>query len=724
MGRNRRPAVSPQPPPTAVRAAGGKSDDRLGRALGLLALGGFAVAQPLYSLLRSYPEFLVAHRTSPGDLLLLTVVLSLLMPALPALPGLLLRRGRLGWAADITAATGLSALWWAQLLALGPSFDGPPALAVILLLGAAGGWLYARQRAWRRVLAALALAALVLPLAFLLRPPIRDLLRDAPPQDGSILPLVVDTPVLLLVLDELPLTSLLDGADSIDRSRFPHFARLADDGVWYRNATTVAESTSYAVPAILTGRYPFADRLMPTARHYPTNLFTLLGRRQTLHVVETITSLCPGELCAERPGARLPTGGAGDLAADLLAIYLNRVVPTGLGLELPELGDRWTGFWDREDAQEPPAVGEPESRRQRRARRKRPRPTFERFIAEIDNYPAATLHYLHVLLPHAPWRYVPSGQSYPALPNTGALRDPETGDFSWVGDEWEIAQGLQRHLLQVGFVDRLLGALWERLEALDLYQRALIVVVADHGAAFRRGHSTRHPGPGTESLIEIANVPLIVKYPDNSRRGIDDGNVETIDILPTVIAELGGDLDTLRAGGADLDGVPLQHPARRVGKRLYPSWGPGSARGNARDFSLARLAGRSEVVATLHAPISGVGWPPVYAMGPLGGLVGREASEIDHRGELDSVFDGAQRFARVDPAARSLPLLISGRLLQPDTRGQWLALLVNDRVAAVTRTVSDGAFRAMIAPGALAPGRNRLRVVGVEAPAAGARGEP
>ena len=46
-------------------------------------------------------------------------------------------------------------------------------------------------------------------------------------------------PVVILVLDELPLTSILDGKGDIDAVRYPSFARFAADAYWFRDATTV-----------------------------------------------------------------------------------------------------------------------------------------------------------------------------------------------------------------------------------------------------------------------------------------------------------------------------------------------------------------------------------------------------------------------------------------------------------------------------------------------------
>ena len=103
--------------------------------------------------------------------------------------------------------------------------------------------------------------------------------------------------MVVVVFDALPLSSLLNESGRIDAGRHPHFAALADESHWFRNATTVAEETTFALPAILTGVYP-RWKLLPLARNYPQSLFTLLAGSHELHVVEPVTQLCPVALCA------------------------------------------------------------------------------------------------------------------------------------------------------------------------------------------------------------------------------------------------------------------------------------------------------------------------------------------------------------------------------------------------------------------------------------------
>ena len=131
----------------------------------------------------------------------------------------------------------------------------------------------------------------------------------------------------------------------IDPALYPHFAALADGSTWFRNASAVAEYTSFALPAILTGNYPELGRL-PVAADFPENLFTLLGSRYRLHVQEPLTELCPEAFCPPRrapPAARLAA-----ILSDLVAVYLAVVLPDDLAARLPPVTQGWRDFTARD----------------------------------------------------------------------------------------------------------------------------------------------------------------------------------------------------------------------------------------------------------------------------------------------------------------------------------------------------------------------------------------
>ena len=96
-----------------------------------------------------------------------------------------------------------------------------------------------------------------------------------------------------------------------------------------------------------------------------------------------------------------------------------------------------------------------------------------------------------------------------------------------------------RHLLQVGYTDRLVGELLDRLERTGLLERALVVVTADHGYSFRVGVKSRRL-ISDDNVEEIAPVPLFVKAPGQMEgRGEPGRSCGTSTCSPTIADLLG-----------------------------------------------------------------------------------------------------------------------------------------------------------------------------------------
>ena len=82
---------------------------------------------------------------------------------------------------------------------------------------------------------------------------------------------------VLLVLDEFPGDSLLDEHGRIDAVRYPNFAALARDSVWFRNGYSSYDSTTKAVPLILDGMRPRPGTAANRAEH-PRSVFDMFKR--------------------------------------------------------------------------------------------------------------------------------------------------------------------------------------------------------------------------------------------------------------------------------------------------------------------------------------------------------------------------------------------------------------------------------------------------------------
>ena len=242
-------------------------------SLHIFVLSGFAVTQPLFDLLSRNAEFFVVRRSEPVDIILLVYFVCIVIPALVVAVemavGLWSRRVREKLhgvvVASLVAVIALPAL---------NRLDGFPGTALLIsaaILGVGMSICYVRFRPAQMFLTVLSPALLIFPSLFLFNSPVSKLVFSGDDSESLRSNVNGASPVVIVVFDELAVTSLMDENRQIDPIRYPNFAALAREATWFRNATTVADNTVYGVPAILTGNYPdFA--LLPTAADHPNTL--------------------------------------------------------------------------------------------------------------------------------------------------------------------------------------------------------------------------------------------------------------------------------------------------------------------------------------------------------------------------------------------------------------------------------------------------------------------
>jgi hypothetical protein len=662
--------------------------------LHLWVLWSLAVAQPLFDLLGRNAQFFVARGNTAGDVLIFAAVASLAVPAV--LLGLELGIGRISRQAGAALHLGLIGLLAAMFLL--QLLDGvlPSRATLLVPVAVAGGVaaaiLYARSAAPRTALTVLGPAPVLFLLLFLVFSPVADVLFPGEEGVTAAGKAPARTPVVMLVLDELPATSLMDERGRIDAERYPNFAALARSSTWYRNATSVSGSTTYAVPAMLDGMRPTFGRL-PTAADHPNNLFTLLGDSHRIERLEPLTDLCPERLCGERERDPAATRLRA-LAEDLGLVGLHVVLPDDLRDGLAPVDRQWAGFGedlgggqadvaatgDVQDAELPPDLYDDRVRKFEDALQ-RIRPGGDRPLLSL----------LHVVLPHDPYTFLPEGRQYPI--SGEAL--PGVRDDVWTQDETLLRQALQRHLLQTGYVDRLLGRLVRHLRDAGLYDDALLVVAADHGVSFLPGSRRRTATP--ENAHEVASVPLFIKAPRQGSGAVEDRHVETIDIVPTIAARLGVRLPW-RADGRPMDAPRPAGDQIRIGGVTLP---------------VDEFARRRDAVLARQVSWLGSGsWDPVYASGPLPELVGRRAPAGAAPATQQAQVDGVEALRRVSAGDGLVPAYVTGRLADGAAPGP-LALAVNSRIAATATPYDSGGvlrFGAMLDPSVLQRGSNDFAV--------------
>ena len=636
-------------------------------ALHLGGLWALAFAQPLFQLLGRNAEFFVARGSTSGDILLLAFSYTLVPPlVLAAIAwGLGKLRRELGWGALLVFVALLVAAF--VLPPVGELLGGSAlAIPVAVALGAGAALLYARVSGVRSFATVVAVAPVVVLVLFLVVSPVRGLLFPSDAGGAVAGPARSSTPIVQVVLDELPLSTLLGTDGKIDARLFPNFARLARESTWYRNATTVDDMTAGAVPAQLTGSRP-PEGALPTTRDYPRSLFTLFERSHRLTVVEPITAICPERVCGStRPGTwdRLTA-----LESDLEIVVKQQLYPEDLREGLPAIDRVWEGFEQDQLGGDDAFTSEANLRRDVLARLHADDATsgWEKAIAALrDRGSRPQLVFLHSTLPHGPWRFLPDGKQYPT-PGNGYLGLARQG---WVGPQWQVDQEFQRHVLQVQYVDRLLGRLLDVVP-----DDAVLVVTADHGSAFVSGRPKRPIEAGNAGAI--APVPFFVKLPGQTRGRIDDRAVRTIDVLPTIARAAGISLPWKAQGVPAAErpvdaeaAIDVSHQGAHV---LTEPLSTIEAQRRERDAVEARLLRDG-----------------IYGIGPRPDLLGRSV-------------EGAGRTVEVDPESLVLPSFMTGRA----PPGSVLAVAVNGRIAQTTRAYGNR-YAALVPPSALHAGKNSV----------------
>jgi hypothetical protein len=669
--------------------------------LHLSVLWSFAVAKPLFDVLADSPEFFVARGNTNLDVVLLAFGLVLIPPTLLLLVELALSPWpRVRELAHLTFVAGLTIALLMQIFKSEVTGPGIALTFVALAAGPAAALLYARTPAARSVLTVLAPMPVVFLVVFLGFSPVNDLFAsdDVPVRSD----VKASAPVVVVVFDEFSVETLMTADREIDAKRFPNFAKLARSATWYRNATTISDHTTDAVPAVLTGRYPAKDAL-PTAASHPHSLFTLLGGAYSLNnVTEPATNLCPSRRCGVQLRAK-ELSRLKSLGKDLSIVALRQVFPQRLAAKLPEVNQGFGNFGGQGHDQPNGGAGSaiPDLAFQDRASQ------FNQFLGRMDATHPHRLNFIHVLLPHTSYQYLPDGQSYPPIPGKDIPGVDENG--FWTKEPALPQQSFQRNLLQVGFVDRLVGRLIQRLRSQGLYDKALIVLTADHGISFRPGSSRRTAtGPGA---ADVLGVPLFVKLPGQRKGAIDDRHATNGDVLPTIADVLGIDL-RWHTDGRSLRGAP-RPDSDPVVVSIFPSRDRVSL-----PFDAYVQARDSEVGAQHFREGPGKGWAGVYALGAYSGLFGRPVSKLSvgPASGLHAQIEQAGSFASVNPTGATVPAFVSGTLSGGTGGLQSLALVVNGVVQGVAPPYSSGGethFGGLVPPSAFRPGKNDVRVYAI-----------
>ena len=237
----------------------------------------------------------------------------------------------------------------------------------------------------------------------------------------------------------------------------------------------------------------------------------------------------------------------------------------------------------------------------------------------------------------------------------------------------------------------MLGRVIARLRRTGLYDRALIVVASDHGVSFEPGVASR--AVNADNFAEVASVPLLIKAPGQRGGRIDDANVSTIDVLPTVASLLDTRLpwrvNGVPAGRRSTSGrVEMQRAVDRGTVSL-----PFAEFVRRRNAAVDRMS--ADFVLRRRVPVRRSVIDADLVGRPLSGL----ELQASPGGRVE--LDGADALRSADPHGKTVPCVIAGRLTDDGQPGERLAIAVNGRVATVVKPFrEEGArrFSALASP--------------------------
>ncbi len=253
----------------------------------------------------------------------------------------------------------------------------------------------------------------------------------------------------------------------------------------------------------------------------------------------------------------------------------------------------------------------------------------------------------------------------------------------------EIDQGRAAHILQVGLADTILGMFKKKLVELGYWDDAMVIVVADHGQAYQPETNNRIVTP--QNFGNVAFVPLLIKYPGQKAGSVDDTNVQTIDIAPTVIDVLNIQ-NTPRMDGRSLLDENAVIPevkmilsesgmSYEISRKLYDS-----ARENAHK--------EAAMFFTLHDKRS-----DLFHYGPGLDYIGKELDTLERyeiRGQVE-VRD-MEKYQTVDLDDVFIPAFVQGEVIKHprlDPNDVVVAISINGTVRAATTPYfsSEGKLR-------------------------------
>ncbi len=490
-----------------------------------------------------------------------------------------------------------------------------------------------------------------------------------------------DIDVVWIQLDEAPLFPLVGTDGAINGRRFPGFEKLASVSTWYRDAVSVSQRTSVAVPSMLTGRRPDYS-LQPVLSDHPQNIVALVRDSMKLDVVEEATRLCTGGWCENEAPDPIPRATFSSFVRDALVVAGHTALPERLRERLPAIDEGWGGFGGAAESEETATGDEPTTEGNSEIVGHRGRLAhLDALVERQSSSTGPAFRFAHLLLPHRPWLLAPDQRM-----STKAASDYRPGTL-----EDKRRDMYQSLLNQYVAVDAQISSLVDGLRASPRWDKTLLVVTADHGITLVPGASTRDTidPENVAAIDDIYRVPLFVKFPGQVAGAVDNCPVTVLDIVPTIAGALSVDPDW------PLDGVDLARGCPERTTRTV-TWIEGSIE---RSFGVDALRER---VAFYDRWVDADGdADDIARTGPYGSLVGTVVPlDAPTENAVKWTLTNIDAFGRVTAGrfgsvpTRATGIITARRELADD---EEILIAVNDRFVGVVRESAGlGAWRSTL----------------------------
>ena len=320
--------------------------------------------------------------------------------------------------------------------------------------------------------------------------------------------------VLLVILDEVSFNAMTNEAGEVQEI-YPTLTEFAEQSTNYTNAFSSAAYTHLSLPAMLSGLPPTEDSRNKTLPEVMTNLVpsnTISFNGKNLFQAST-----------ERTGLSNET----ILDSDNRILVLNFALPDVLlnQLVIPRINGKWSNFANIEPADN----------------------TEELTPEYFKKSDSPELYMFHTEINHHPWAQDSEGnythnKARPTIQGAAMFGTEDCDScsipFGYLTEEKTI-QAKRMYTNNLVWTDKVLGGLFSKIQDAGLWSELTVIVTADHGVAFNAKEDGRNPINIEELWSQVAHVPLMIKYPNQVEKIVNNSSTTNLRISSTIADALG-----------------------------------------------------------------------------------------------------------------------------------------------------------------------------------------